>query len=346
MNTRKPELQNIDAETQIFTPAYVAKYLAQNSIGRIWLASKPTSKVKDEFGWYVDSPQPEGIATVSSPEEIRVIDPACGTGNLLVAAFDVLYAIYKSERYKPAEIPALILRNNLVGRDIDPEAAGAACAILTARAHAYNDHFFRYGITPNVRAFTTEDDPQAGLFGTLVRHLDTDEYHVVLANPPYMGSKHFTNEMSAFAKAEYPDSRRDLCAMFIERGFEMLVPGGIEAMVTMEAWMFLSSFEQLRRRILQETTIVTMAHLGRGVFGSGAVISVTAFAVVKDPNPKYEGVYFRLVDEKHKQQMLHQQILSHRLGGFRQEMGDAKAYFTSEEYAEMCMLEREEKEAS
>lgn len=119
MSARKPELQNIDAETQIFTPAYVAKYLAQNSIGRIWLASKPTSKVKDEFGWYVDSPQPDGIATVSSPEEIRVIDPACGTGNLLVAAFDVLYEIYRSERYKPAEIPALILRNNLVGRDID-----------------------------------------------------------------------------------------------------------------------------------------------------------------------------------------------------------------------------------
>ena len=64
MSGKKPELQNIDAETQIFTPAYVAKYLAQNSIGRIWLASKPSSKVKDEFGWYVDSPQPEGIATL------------------------------------------------------------------------------------------------------------------------------------------------------------------------------------------------------------------------------------------------------------------------------------------
>ena len=257
-----------------------------------------------------------------------------------------MYEIYRSERYKPAEIPALILRNNLVGRDIDPEAAAAASAILTAKAHAKNDHFFRYGITPDVRAFTAEDDPQAGLFGTLLRHLDTDEYHVVLANPPYMGSKHFTTTMTAFAKTQYPDSRRDLCAMFMERGFEMLVPGGIEAMVTMESWMFLSSFEQLRRRILQETTITTMAHLGRGVFGSGAVISVTAFAIVKHPNPTYEGVYFRLVDEKHKQQVLHQRILSYRLGGFGQETTDAQSYFTSEEYAQMCEQEREEKEAS
>ena len=69
----KPALQELDAETQIFTPPYVAKYLAQNSIGRLWAHSKPTSSITDNFGWYVTSTNPPNMVTVASPEEIRVL---------------------------------------------------------------------------------------------------------------------------------------------------------------------------------------------------------------------------------------------------------------------------------
>lgn len=310
----KPALQEIDAETQIFTPAYVAKFLAQNSIGRLWINSHPTSGLMDELGWYVASENPDGLAQVDSPEEIRVIDPACGTGNLLVAAFDVLYEIYLNARYRPKDIPALILGKNLVGRDIDSAAAAAASAILTAKAHEKNSHFFRAGVAPDVRAFTEDDHPDAGSFGTLIRELDTEKYHVVLANPPYMGGKHFTKSMTAFAKENYPDSARDLCTMFIDRGHEMLVPGGMVSMITMESWMFLSSFEKLRRRLLAETTMVTMAHLGRGVFGGGAVISTTAFIQANIPPSEYPAVYFRMVDSKSKERDLHLEILNFRMG--------------------------------
>ncbi|WP_448222424.1 Eco57I restriction-modification methylase domain-containing protein [Gordonia iterans] len=308
----KPALQNIDAETQIFTPLYISRYLTQNSIGRIWLNSRPDSRLRDDMGYYVDSPTPSGVVQVDSPEEIRVIDPACGTGNLLVEAFKLLYKIYLDARYKPQHIPGLILQKNLVGRDIDAAAADACSAILTARAHESNSHFFRSGIHPDVRSWTEEDHPDAGLFGTLIRDLDTTKYHVVLANPPYMGSKHFTPRMSEFAKTHYPDSRRDLCAMFIERGFEMTVPGGMIAMITMDSWMFLSSFETMRRNMLSERTCLTMAHLGRGVFGSGAVISTTAFVHTNFPVPEWPGIYFRLVDSKYKQQELLTRILEFR----------------------------------
>lgn len=311
----RPALQEIDAETQIFTPGYVAKFLAQNSIGRIWVHSRPTSSFGAEMGWYVDCTNPPTLTKVDSPEEIRVIDPACGTGNLLVEAFDLLHKIYLDAGYKPREIPALILSKNLVGRDIDPAAAAAASAILTAKAHEKDSHFFRRGIMPDVRAFTTADHPDAGTFGTLLRELDTSKYHVVLANPPYMGAKHFTAPMKAFAKENYPDSRADLCAMFIDRGHEMTVPGGMIAMITMESWMFLKSFEALRRRLLAETTILTMGHLGRGVFGSGAVISTTAFIQASDHTPDYPGVYFRLTDSKNKSRDWHESILSHRSSG-------------------------------
>ena len=314
--TARPALQDIDAETQIFTPAYVAKFLAENSIGRIWVNSRPASSFVDKMGRYVVCDNPPTLARVDSPEEIRVIDPACGTGNLLVAAFNLLYEIYLDARYKPREIPALILSKNLVGRDIDPAAAAAASAILVAKAHEKDSHFFRHGIQPDVRAFTDADHPEAGTFGTLLRELDTTRYHVVLANPPYMGSKHFTPRMREFAKEHYEDSRADLCAMFIERGHEMTAPGGMIAMITMESWMFLKSFEALRRRLLAETSIITMGHLGRGVFGSGAVISTTAFIQASDHTSDYPGVYFRLVDSKNKDRDWHQSILGYRMSRY------------------------------
>ena len=310
-----PALQEIDAETQIFTPRYVAKFLAENSIGRVWVNSHPHSSIMDEFGWYVDSADPDGLARVDSPEEIRIIDPACGTGNLLVAAFDVLYDIYLDARYKPREIPALILSRNLIGRDIDPQAAAAASAILVAKAHEKNSHYFRYGISPDVRAFTERDHPDAGLLGSLIRDLDESKYHVVLANPPYMGSKHFTPKMREFAKKNYPDSARDLAAMFIERGHEMLVPGGMISMITMQSWMFLNSFETMRRRLLAEKAMITMAHLGSGVFGSGAAISTTAFVQANVPPDGYPGVYFRMTDSRSKERDLHLSILGYRMKG-------------------------------
>lgn len=312
--TTAPALQEIDAETQIFTPPYVAKYLAQNSIGRIWLHSRPHSGLRDRLGWLVDSPNPDGLVTVGSPEEIRVLDPACGTGNLLVAAFDVLYQIYVDAGYKPAEIPALILEHNIFGVDIDSAATDAARAILVAKAHQKNPHFFRCGVRPNVRAVGEDDHPDGGLFGMLIRELDQSKYHVILANPPYMGSKHFTPKMREFAKTNYPDSARDLCAMFIERGHEMLCDGGLIAMVTMDTWMVLSSFEDMRRRLLDCATIITMAHLGRGVFGAGAVISATAFVQAAVKPDGYKGVYFRLVDSREKERDLHLSILGARGG--------------------------------
>lgn len=307
-----PALQDIDAETQIFTPEYVAKFLVQNSIGRLWVNSRPHSRMVDKMGHYVVCPNPEGLVTVESPEEIRVLDPACGTGNLLVAAFDLLYDIYVDARYKPAEIPRLILTKNLFGQDIDPDAANAASARLIAKAHDKQSHFFRAKVTPNIRAWTSDDHPDAGLFGGLIRELDQEKYHVVLANPPYMGSKHFTPKLRDFAKKNYPDSKSDLVTMFIERGYEMAVPGGLISMITAQSFMFLSSFEQMRRKMLDERTMITMAHLGAGVFGSGAVISTTAFVQAVFHAPEHPGVYFRLTESKNKARDLHQYILEYR----------------------------------
>lgn len=122
-------------------------------------------------------------------------------------------------------------------------------------------------------------------------------FDVVVANPPYMGSSSFNPFMSKWMKANYPDSCKDLCTAFIERGYSLAEEHGYAAMVTMQSWMFLGSFEKMRNSLIDGKTIVTMAHLGPRAFDAigGEVVSVTA-DVLYNGRSGGEGSYFRLVD--------------------------------------------------
>jgi type II restriction/modification system DNA methylase subunit YeeA len=124
------------------------------------------------------------------------------------------------------------------------------------------------------------------------------KYHVVVANPPYMGSKGMNGQLSAWVKENYLDSKSNLFAAFIERNLKLSQKRGMVAMITMESWMFLSSFENLRNRILEQNTILSMAHLGARAFDSigGEVVSTTAFVLENSNNISYKGSYLRLVD--------------------------------------------------
>ena len=122
-------------------------------------------------------------------------------------------------------------------------------------------------------------------------------FDVVVANPPYMGSSSFNPFMSGWVKKNYPDVKSDLCTCFIERGHSLTADQGYAAMVTMQSWMFLGSFEKMRNKLIAEKGIVTMAHLGTRAFDAigGEVVSVTADVLY---NGEFEGsgAYFRLVD--------------------------------------------------
>lgn len=138
-------------------------------------------------------------------------------------------------------------------------------------------------------------------------------YHVVVTNPPYMGTKGMNAELKEFADKNYPDSKSDLFAMFIERCLTLALPHAFTAMITMQSWMFLSSFEKLRRKLLEQKCIVSMAHLGPRAFDTigGEVVSTTAFVLQNAPHPEYKGTYIRLVDgndETEKLQMLKEAI--------------------------------------
>ena len=365
-NKQKITLDNIPAATQLFTPHWIVRYLVDNSLGRLWLLNRPMSRLADEqMAYYVAPEKPEAdFLRINGPEDIKVCDPACGSGHMLTYAFDLLYAIYEEEGYDAAEIPEKILTHNLYGIELDERAGELAAFALSMKARARQRRFFSKRVKPNITVLekvnfsreelgdyidtvgrelftrdlheTLQQFSEADNFGSLivpkVSNVDdvlvtleskdigsnlfltethkkvlkvlrmtealSPRYAVVVANPPYMGGKGMNGRLSAWAKETYPNSKSDLFAMFIERNLDLTVNGGAIAMITMQSWMFLSSFEALRSRILNQHTIISMAHLGARAFDSigGEVVSTTAFVLENAHKPDYRGAYMRLVD--------------------------------------------------
>ena len=122
----------------------------------------------------------------------------------------------------------------------------------------------------------------AGIHEKVLRVLRQAEYlaggyHVVVTNPPYMGSKGMNPDLKKFAETRYPDSKSDLFAMFIERGFDLIADKGYSAMVTMQSWMFLSSYERLREKLLNTYSIECLAHMANMVMGIAFGTSATVW---------------------------------------------------------------------
>lgn len=389
--------EDIPAATQLFTPNWIVQYLVQNSVGRYWLQTYPDSALPRAMPYFVfPGEQPIDVQdeyarfTPDSiePESIKVLDPACGSGHILVEAYNLLYRIYEERGYRSREIPELILKHNLFGLDIDDRAAQLAGFALLMRARQDDRRLFTRDLTLHIHALQesrhlnipklwqalnlnaewdrgqsqdlfavapaslASNDPRLALLNDLhLRFLSAktlgslievpaeqgqaiDElsvtlqdlsisgdamqkpaaqallpllaqaavlarrYDAVIANPPYMGSKGMNGDLKEFAKKQFPNSKSDLFAIFIERNLDLTTAAGVVAMITMQSWMFLSSFEALRARILGQHTILGMAHLGARGFDSigGEVVSTTAFVLARPHLPTYQGAYFRLVD--------------------------------------------------
>lgn len=123
------------------------------------------------------------------------------------------------------------------------------------------------------------------------------KYDAVVTNPPYMGASGMGAQLSKYVKDNYPDSKSDLFAVFIEKCGQMAKKNGYQAMITQHAWMFLSSFEKLRNK-LQLMDIVNMAHLGARAFEEivGEVVQTTSFVIRKSHIEKFKGTYCRLIE--------------------------------------------------
>ena len=367
--------EDIPAATQLFTPNWIVKYLVQNSLGAQWLATYPDSQLSEKMDYYIEpakqtdevKAQLAAITTSTlNPEALTLIDPASGSGHILVEAYDLFKAIYLERGYRQRDVAQLILGKNLFGLDIDARAAQLTGFALMMKGRADDRRLFERGVKLNVMALLDSKGfdaerlaqcvnlPDYGLtdsdltelkrlfehtstfgsliqvpeglaaklpalkqlsestsqdlfvsdalkrLGLLVRQAEmlAAQYDAVVANPPYMGSKGMNALVKKFAKDHFPDAKSDLFACFIKRGFTLANDAGHNAMVTMQSWMFLSSFEKMREWMLREKTIKTMAHLGARAFGSisGEVVQTTS-CVLQNRSPQgYKPVFFRLLD--------------------------------------------------
>lgn len=156
---KKAEAKDIPAATQIFTPNWIVKYMVQNTAGKIWLDKNPNSALRSSMKYLVEN-ESDGTGTpiINEVAELTLIDPAAGSGHILVEGFDLLYKMYMEEYYTPEEAVESILKNNLFGLDIDDRAAQLATFAILLKAAQYYRDVFAKGWLPNVYAMPEEMD--------------------------------------------------------------------------------------------------------------------------------------------------------------------------------------------
>lgn len=141
----------IGPATQLFTPNWIVRYMVQNSLGRLWMLNNPRSPLRDEMEYYIEpDAEHEGFIKIENPEDISLCDPACGSGHILVYAFELLAKMYLEREYRMRDIPGLILSKNLHGMEIDPRAAQIAGLALAMCAREMDRRFFGRGVQADV----------------------------------------------------------------------------------------------------------------------------------------------------------------------------------------------------
>ena len=395
---KKTEQNDIPILSQVFTPDWIVKYMAENSIGRVWLESFPSSSLKFEMKYYVDEAkqEPEVEEKLKSiryqnvnPEEIKIIEPCSGSGHILVYCFDLLQKMYQEKGYNKKDIPSLILRNNLVGLDIDQRATQLASFALVMRARSIDNKFFDEGryVRPKVyeiidskaiihcdyngksykeiikeynskqwngenqlstdelksidylvdlfedakvigsllkvnpgkyltirKKLSTnlKENTQADIFTSAffehefkdlleilrIAYFMAQKYDVMITNPPYIGISTLDSNPKDYLSKNYSFSKSDMFSMFMET--PLVKKNGYRALVNPDSWMFLKSFEQLRKKLSNSEHFVNMTHHGMGEFD--AVVQTTSFVLRNYALPEYNGTYYRLVDSKNKEQ--------------------------------------------
>jgi len=303
--------KDIPAATQFFTPEWLVKYMIQNTLGRLCHAPET------EQAYFLG----DDAGKKSNPEQIKILDPCMGTGHILVYAFDMLMQMYLNAGTPPESAVRQILKHHLYGLELDRYACETARFILITKALLYDKTFLKSGIRPNFAFF--QGEPAGSLLteseNPVICQMLKAQYDIVVTNPPYMGSSGMPEPLSEFVRMQYPDSYQNLYACFMERCSAFAKPGGYLAMLNMHGWMFLPSFEALRKKMLKSHVICSLLHLGAYAFDTsdvGTIVQSACFVMKKQPPAREEGIYLNLCDYRDTEQK-HQIFLHHQAETYR-----------------------------
>jgi type II restriction/modification system DNA methylase subunit YeeA len=364
--------EDIPAATQLFTPNWIVKYMVHNTLGAKWLATYPDSPLKAQMEYYIEpaeqtdevNAQLKAITPETlNPEELTLIDPASGSGHILVEAYELFKAIYLERGYRQRDVPQLILEKNLFGLDIDERAAQLTGFALMMKGLADDRRLFERGVKLNIMALVDSkgvdcdaivygiDLGQYGLqvndlielndlfnnattFGSLIQvpqelakrlpglkklsktssqdmfvseslkhmgplvqqaELLAAQYDAVVANPPYIGSKFHIPILKKFLKKQHKGYYQDTFSAFINRDLAFTKPHGYLGLMSPFVWMFISSHEYLRTRLIDEETITSLVQLQYSGF-EGATVPICTFTLRKGHVAGQKGSYIRLTD--------------------------------------------------
>ncbi len=334
---KKYKREELAPASQLFTPEWIVRYMVDNTLGQYWSEMYPDSNLADTLEFYI-TPDDVSVLPkrkIKPIEEIKFYDPCVGSAHILSYAFDVFYKMYEELGYAHSEIPKLIIENNLWGTDIDPRAAQLSSFVLSMKGRKCYNRLFRKGVMPNITYYRDfeEDEKfgQAASLGSLItvteddvaeRNVSSQEidlfnqryesehlnklyqilgqrYDLVVTNPPYISSSRMDDTTKSYVEANYPETKSDLFATFVFRCLELCNPDGLTGYMTPFVWMFISSYEQMRKRLIEDHFINNLVQLEYSGF-DGATVPICTFTIRNKPlNAK--GCYIRLNDFKGSQ---------------------------------------------
>ena len=363
--------EDIPAATQLFTPNWIVKYLVQNSLGAQWLETYPHSSIREQMDYYIEpaeqtdevKAQLKSITPTLNSEALTLIDPASGSGHILVEAYELFRAIYLERGYRQRDVAQLILEKNLFGLDIDERAAQLTGFALMMKGRADDRRLFERGVKLNVMALVDSKGfnaerlahgvklsdyglaasdltelkrlfEHATTFGSLIQvpeglaaklavlkqlseatsqdlfvvdalkrlaplvrqaEMLAERYDAVVANPPYMGSKFHAPVLKKFLKDHYKGYEKDVFSAFIDRDLAFSKPHGRLGFMSPFVWMFISSHEYLRTRLIDKETITSLIQLEYSGF-EGATVPICTFTLQKGHVASQKGCFIRLSD--------------------------------------------------
>ena len=377
MKKEKINKEYIAPATQLFTPDWIVKYMVENSLGKLALESTGINEsLKTNWKYYIESKLDESSEKIKI-EDVKILDPAMGSGHILVYAFDLLFEMYENLGWSTKDSVLSILKNNLYGLEIDERAGQLASFAFMMKAREKFSRLFsvlkreeafklntliieesnnlsekiknkvknnnlnnlnkiiedfedakEYGSILKLETIDKEtlekefnllkeslDNEQGTLIfnedelnisieedlelieSLIAQHIAlTNKYEVVVTNPPYMGNSRMNTVLKKYIETNYSDVKNDLFAVFFIKCGEMTKKKGYLGFMSPFVWMFIKSYEELRKIFIEQKTISSLVQLEYSGF-EDATVPICTFVLQNSYTDK-KGEYIRLSDFK------------------------------------------------